>query len=93
MNKELLTIVMEECGELIQVCSKLQRFSSKEFGDFDEVMAAGLKEEAGDVYCMIKLLIEHGYITQQDLDDREVIKRERLRKWSHVNVDLTQEKE
>ena len=51
MNKlqELLTITMEECGELIQECSKAIRCDK--YHDNDR-----LKEEIGDVQCMLDLI-------------------------------------
>ena len=53
MNKlqELLTITMEECGELIQQCSKSIRCD-----DYHDNKK--LTEEVGDVMCMIELLHE-----------------------------------
>ena len=50
--QELLTIVMEECGELIQACSKAIRCD-------DYYDNKKLLEEVGDVYCMIELLHEY----------------------------------
>ena len=47
--QELLTITMEECGELIQACSKAIR--CKDYYGNEK-----LTEEVGDVYCMIELL-------------------------------------
>jgi len=49
--QELMTITMEECGELIQVCSKAIR--SDHYYNNDK-----LTEEVGDVICMIDLLHE-----------------------------------
>ena len=51
MNKlqELMTITMEECGELIQACSKSIRCDDYKNND-------DLKEEIGDVMCMISLV-------------------------------------
>ena len=48
--QELLTITAEECGELIQACSKALRRQ-----DLDD---ENLRNEIGDVMCMIELLQE-----------------------------------
>ena len=48
--QELLTITMEECGELIQACSKALRRQ-----DIDD---QNLRDEIGDVMCMIELMQE-----------------------------------
>ena len=47
-NTELLVITMEECGELIEACSKAIRCE-------DYYNNPKLLEELGDVQCMIKL--------------------------------------
>ena len=79
MNKlqELLTITMEECGELIQACSKAIRCD--EYHDNDK-----LKEEIGDVQCMIDLLHEWDLVSYGELDERSAVKEEKLKKWSSL---------
>ena len=74
---ELLVILMEECGELIQAASKAIRCA--EYYDNDR-----LTDEVGDVLTMIDLL--HGYdlVSWKDLDERKKVKLERLRKWSNL---------
>ena len=60
MNKlqELMTITMEECGELIQACSKSIRCDDYENND-------DLKEELGDVLCMIELMKNRGMLSSK----------------------------
>ena len=41
-----------------------------------------LLEEVGDVYCMIDLLIDHGFIDEDLVYQRAQIKREKLKTWS-----------
>ena len=79
MNKlqELLTITMEECGELIQVCSKAIRCD-------DYYDNKKLTEEVGDVMCMIELLHEYDLISWTDVDDRVLVKKNKLKKWSEL---------
>ena len=73
--QELLTITMEECGELIQVCSKGIR--KEHYDDNKE-----LTEEVGDVMCMIELLHEYDLISWTDIDERVLEKKKKLKKWS-----------
>lgn len=75
--QELMVITMEECGELIQVCSKAIRCD--EYYDNDK-----LTEEVGDVYCMIELLHEYDLISWSDIERRVKIKKEKLEKWSYL---------
>lgn len=87
--QQLMTITSEECGELIQQCSKtMRKFSTVDQALDDNERAvsnrAKLVEEVGDVLCMIKLLVEHGLLTNDELDVRVNIKREKLKIWSDL---------
>jgi NTP pyrophosphatase (non-canonical NTP hydrolase) len=75
--QELMTIMMEECGELIQQCSKSIR--SDNYYDNKK-----LTEEVGDVMCMIDLLHEYDIISWTDIDERVLEKKEKLKKWSSL---------
>ena len=70
---ELLAIVAEECGELTQECMKIVRFGQ----DNDNIT-----KEAGDVMCMIQLLIEKGLIDYKEINKRIVEKRQKLKTFS-----------
>ena len=76
-NTELMVITMEECGELIEACSKAIRCENYE-------NHPRLIEEAGDVLVMIDLMIKRGLLTQEDLDERKEIKLKKLKKWSNL---------
>ena len=73
---ELMVITMEECGELIQACSKAIRCN-----DYNNDT---LKEEIGDVMCMIELIKSNGLITQREIDNQIQTKRIKLMKWSSL---------
>tara|TARA_B100000959_G_scaffold52831_1_gene54973 strand:- start:6103 stop:6354 length:252 start_codon:yes stop_codon:yes gene_type:complete len=75
--QELLTITMEECGELIQQCSKSIRCN--DYYDNEK-----LTEEVGDVMCMIELLHEYDLISWTDVDNRVLVKKNKLKKWSQL---------
>ena len=75
--QELLTITMEECGELIQQCSKAIRCN--DYYDNEK-----LTEEVGDVMCMIELLHEYDLISWTDVDNRVLVKKNKLKKWSEL---------
>ena len=70
---ELLAITAEECGELTQECMKIVRFGQ----DNDNIT-----KEAGDVMCMIQLLIEKGLIDYKEINKRIVEKRQKLKTFS-----------
>ena len=75
--QELLTITMEECGELIQACSKAIRCD-------DYYDNESLIEELGDVNYMIELMHQYDLVSLKDLVDRGKIKEEKLKKWSSL---------
>ena len=91
LNKlqELMVITMEECGELAQCCSKIVRkFDTIEQALEDNEIAINnrtkLLEEAGDVQCLIDLMIECGLLTKEEIDARIATKRDKLKIWSKL---------
>ena len=74
-KEEMLVITMEECGELIQACSKMLRFGEEQ--DYTQ-----LQEEIGDVMCMIEILRDGGFVNDKQIADRIKVKKEKLMKWS-----------
>lgn len=80
-RQQLLVITMEECGELIQACSKLLR-RNELYGNSAEVN--NLKSEIGDVMCMIMLMAEWDVISHTEMEDLIDAKRKKLSKWSQL---------
>ena len=76
-RQQLMVITMEECGELIQECSKNLRRAEI----FDR---ENFKNEVGDVMCMIELLVEWDVISWAAIEERVKIKRNKLSKWSEL---------
>ena len=74
-REEMLVITMEECGELIQACSKMIRFD-------EPCDTKQLQEEIGDVMCMIEILRDGGLVSDKQIADRVKVKKEKLMKWS-----------
>lgn len=76
-RQQLMVITMEECGELIQECSKNLRRAEI----FDR---ENFKNEVGDVMCMIELLVEWDVISWNEIEERIKLKRNKLSKWSEL---------
>ena len=76
-NTELMLITMEECGELIEACSKTIR--CEDYVDHEKMI-----EEVGDVLLMIELIVKRGLVKQEDIDARKKVKIEKLKKWSNL---------
>lgn len=79
-NEELLVITMEECGELIQACSKMLRGGE----EWKEENLASLQDEVGDVLCMIDLLIKSEVISEKKLSKRKLVKLQKLKQYSKL---------
>ena len=75
-NTELMVITMEECGELIEACSKAIRC--------EDYTIDKLTEEAGDVLCMIGLMKDKGILNDRELQNRINVKKMKLMKWSNL---------
>ena len=76
-NTELMLITIEECGELIEACSKTIRCE-------DYVNHPKMIEEVGDVLLLIQIIIDRGLVKQTDIDARKKVKIEKLKKWSNL---------
>ena len=79
MKDELMTITMEECGEVIQACSKVMRFPGEQSTEM-------LKKELGDLYCMMEIMIEKQMLTYTDLVQGSKAKRDKLKVWSNLEL-------
>ena len=80
---ELMSITAEECAELTQVCMKIVRFGMNE--DY-KPKRPWLIEEAGDVLCMLKFMVENELVTWEELEERADTKHKKLMKWSRLDV-------
>ena len=65
---QLMVIMMEECGELIQACSKALR--KDDFYDNKNLM-----EEIGDVYTMMEIMHDFDLFSWNDIDERVNVER------------------
>ena len=77
---QLMVITMEECGELVQACSKAIRKDNHRENQL-------LKEEIGDVYAMLQLLVKFDIVSWEELDERVKVKNKKLSKWSELIED------
>jgi|TARA_R100001126_G_scaffold83925_1_gene52279 NTP pyrophosphatase (non-canonical NTP hydrolase) len=80
-QQQLLIITMEECGELIHACSKALR-RGELYENSDSQLK--LKQEVGDVYAMLDLLVEWDILSWNDIEDQRNKKRQKLKQWSDL---------
>ena len=83
-QQQLFVIMMEECGELIQQCSKClrQQFDLQDYES--DINKEKLLEEVGDVYAMIELMVKYKVITWASIYNRAEVKKEKLEQWSDL---------
>lgn len=75
---EALIILAEECAEVIQAVSKIQRFGS----DLQHIKE--LEKEIGDVIAMMTVLSHHSTIDAEKVMRRVPIKLRKLKKYSDI---------
>ena len=73
-QQQLFVIMMEECGELIQQCSKCLRQQDYE----SDHTRKKLIEEVGDVYSMIELMVKNKVVSWAGIYNRSYKKKEKL---------------
>lgn len=82
---ELLTIVQEECAEVIQIISKCKRFGIDNVhlksGDLNRVR---LTEEIGDLLAVLDIVVTDGVVNLKDIEAAKAAKLEKLRLWSSI---------
>lgn len=81
MNKqeEILTILQEECAEVIQAVSKVRRFGL-------DNNVTELKKEIADLLCMVDILLDSDILRYEgeELDLMKYNKILKLKKYSNI---------
>ena len=85
-NEDLnLTILMEECAEVIQVCSKIKRFGIDDFHPKEkEINRNVLERELGDLMCMAAILVKQGTIQEANIEQASLNKLKKLERWYEI---------
>lgn len=87
---ELLTILAEECAEVIVACSKVKRFGESSVYEGRTAMDA-LENELGDMQCIIELLHAEDMVSYTKMDEYSAKKYEKLKRWSNLIENITGE--
>lgn len=77
---QMMYVTAEECGELVQACMKIARWG------IDKKKHTNLLEEAGDVKCMLDLMIDNGIFTKEELKDAAKHKKNKLKRYTPIIV-------
>ena len=82
-KEELLTILMEECAEVIVEASKIKRFGESSVHE-GRTALDNLEKELGDLQCIIELLQAEDMVSFDKMDEYARMKEEKLKKWSNL---------
>jgi hypothetical protein len=87
-TKEILTILQEECAEVIVEVSKCFRFGPDQMMEGLEVTnIQRLQKELGDLLAMIELLTDNNVgVTTQGLKVAKKAKFKKLKQWSNLTI-------
>jgi NTP pyrophosphatase (non-canonical NTP hydrolase) len=84
-TKETMDILQEECAEVIQAVSKINRFGIDNLKPGKpKTNREHLEEELGDMMAMIDILISNGIVSSDNLEVAKKAKIEKLKKWSKI---------
>lgn len=86
--REVLTILQEECAEVIVDVSKCFRFGPDQIMSGQELSnIQRLEKELGDVQAMIELLTDlHVGVTDQGIFEAKMKKFKKLKEWSNLKI-------
>ena len=87
-TKEILTILQEECAEVIVEVSKCFRFGPDQMMEGMNVTnMERLQKEIGDLQAMIELLIDNKVgVTTQGMKEAQKAKFQKLKLWSNLTI-------
>ena len=83
--KEVLDILQEECAEVIQAVSKINRFGLDNFKPGKpKTNREHLEEEIGDLMAMIDILQKLDIVSYDNIEKATKAKHEKLKQWSNI---------
>jgi NTP pyrophosphatase (non-canonical NTP hydrolase) len=86
--REVLIILQEECGEVVQEICKIMRFGPDQCKpNSDETNIQYLQKELGDLTAMIELLVDLNVgVTNEGMHEAKMKKFEKLKQWSDLKI-------
>ena len=84
---EIMTILQEECAEVISSISKCKRYGLHTLIPQTKTSnMQSLTKEIGDLFAMVDLLVNQKLLTWQDIETAKQEKFEKLKKWSNIKI-------
>jgi NTP pyrophosphatase (non-canonical NTP hydrolase) len=87
-TKEILTILQEECAEVIVDVSKCFRFGPDQCLENTDISnIQRVQKELGDLLAMIELLVDKDIgVSKEGLEVAKKAKFEKLKQWSNIII-------
>jgi len=83
--EEVMSILQEECAEVIQAVSKINRFGMDNLKPgLPKTNRQHLEEELGDLVAMITLLEKTGIVDTVNIEKYKLEKFDKLKQWSNI---------
>ena len=83
--KEIMGILQEECAEVIQAVSKVNRFGLDNFKPGKpKTNREHLEEELGDLVAMINIMVDEKLVDEKSIEAAAHAKVEKLNQWSTI---------
>jgi len=83
--KEAMSILQEECAEVIQAVSKINRFGIDNYKPGKpKTNREHLEEELGDLLAMIDILQDMNIVSPKSMKQAKQAKIEKLKQWSSI---------
>jgi len=86
-HAERIALLLEECGEVVQICGKILRHGEFSYhpGNPNVPNRQILEREIGDVICAIELMQVNGDISETKIDGFREDKHVNVRQYLHHN--------
>ena len=89
MSNRGLTKIVEECGELTQICAKKIAYMEKDFHPDGQFMRGEIEKEIADVLASIEFVVAKWNLNREDISNRMMEKLRRYNEWEREPVKLT----
>jgi NTP pyrophosphatase (non-canonical NTP hydrolase) len=78
--------LVEECGELLQVCGKLQAYPDGDHPDGAGDLVERLCDEMGDVFAALAFVRNENELSFAHINRRRAVKLAQFEEWHHEEI-------
>lgn len=89
MSNRGLTKIVEECGELTQICAKKIAYMEEDFHPDGQFMRGEIEKEIADVLASIEFVAQKWNLNRENISNRMMIKLRLYNQWDKEPIELT----